>query len=89
MSSTSTAFKIFAASQKLLPSPLYQTFVQTLLTPRIYKDHVDAYRDCGCPCGPAPYPSWIGVTTVPIQPCSLVGYFIKQFGPCNCAPGRW
>lgn len=89
------AIKIAAAMQKSNDVPnapqyaAYQAFVQTLLTPLIYRDHVDAYQQCCCPCGPAPYPAWIGVTTAPIQPCSLVGYFIRQFGSCHCTPGAW
>lgn len=83
-----------AASQKPLEiNPLtystYQAFVQTVLTPRIYQDHVDAYRSCCCPFGPAAYPDWIAVTTVPIQPCSLVGWFIDHFGSCTGTPGAW
>ncbi len=69
--------------------PEYQTLVQSVLTPRIYADHVSAYRSCCCPSGPAAYPDWIGVTTVPIQPCSLVGWFIKRFGSCSGTPGTW
>lgn len=69
--------------------PAYQAFVQSFLTPRIYRDHVDAYHNCCCPSGPAPYPSWIGVTTVPVQPCSLVGLSIRYFGSCHGTPGSW
>jgi hypothetical protein len=84
--------KLLAAARKpeeFLNPVDYQAFVQTTLTPRIYQDHVDAYKSCCCPCGPAPYPAWMGVTTVPIRPCSLVGEAIRQFGPCHCTPGRW
>jgi len=86
--------KAAAAVQKPLEMnpvtyPSYQVFVQSVLTPRIYQDHVDAYRNCCCPSGPAPYLSWMGVTTVPIQPCSLVGDAIKHFGSCHGTPGRW
>lgn len=83
-----------ATSQKgkdnpLLPNyPDYQIFVQTFLTPRIYQDHVDAYANCCCPSGPASYPAWIGVTTVPL-PCSIVGDAIRQFGSCHGTPGSW
>ena len=83
MVATPTWLKVLAASQKLNPA-----FVQAVLTPRIYQDHVDAYRQCCCPCGPAPYPAWIGVTTVPL-PCSAVGAAIRQFGSCHCTPGSW
>lgn len=79
--------KSLAAGQRGLPS--YPAFVQSVLTPRIYRDHVDAYRRCCCPSGPAPYWSWAGVTAVPIQPCSLVGAAIRRFGSCHGTPGRW
>jgi hypothetical protein len=67
----------------------YDVFVQTVLTPRIYQDHVDAYQSCCCPSGPAPYASWVAVTTVPIPVCSLVGWFIDQFGSCHGTKGVW
>jgi hypothetical protein len=83
-----------AASQKVnelnpVTYPAYQAFVQAVLTPRIYQDHVDAYRSCCCPSGPAPYIDWVGVTTIPFQPCSLVGWFIDHFGSCTGTPGAW
>jgi Domain of unknown function (DUF4157) len=86
--------KALAAAEKAqeinpVTYPAYQAFVQTVLTPRIYQDHVDAYRSCCCPFGPAAYPDWIAVTTVPIQPCSLVGWFIDHFGSCTGTPGAW
>jgi hypothetical protein len=68
--------------------PSYQAFVQAFLTPRIYADHVDAYAHCCCPSGPAPYPAWIGVTTVPM-PCAAVGWSIRQYGSCHGTPGAW
>jgi hypothetical protein len=87
-------FKTAAALQKpndnpLLPTyPAYQAFVQTFLTPRVYRDHVDAYAACCCPSGPAAYPAWIGVTAVPL-PCAGVGAAIRQFGSCHGTPGAW
>jgi hypothetical protein len=87
LTATSRWFKLLAAAQKPLPS--YPVFVQTALTPRIYRDHMDAYRACCCTSGPAPYPAWIGVTAVPIQPCSLVGDAIRYFGSCHGTPGAW
>ena len=69
--------------------PEYQVFVQAALTPQIYQDHVDAYRSCCCPYGPAPYWDWIGVTSVPFPPCSLVGWFIRKYGSCTGAPDSW
>ena len=93
LAATPTLVKAAAAALKPLEvNPLtyveYQTTVQALLTPRIYDDHVDAYRDCCCPSGPASYPAWIGVTAAPL-PCYLVGYAIRQFGSCHGTPGRW
>lgn len=87
VAATPAWFKASAAAAKRLPG--YPAFVQTVLTPRIYRDHVDAYRRCCCPSGPAPYWSWIGVTTVPIQPCGLVGTAIRYFGSCHGTPGTW
>ncbi len=81
--------KTLAGTQKAFePSPGYQAFVQTILTPRIYEDHVDAYASCCCPSGPAPYPAWMGVTTIPL-PCVGVGAAIRQFGSCHGIPGAW
>jgi len=68
--------------------PAYQLAVQALLTPRIYDDHVLAYKSCCCPSGPANYAAWIGVTSVRL-PCYIVGYAIRQFGSCHGTPGRW
>lgn len=75
-------------SQEIINPTGYQAFVQLFLTPRIYRDHVDAYRSCCCPSGPAPYPAWIGVTSVPL-PCPAVGASIRQFGSCHGTPGTW
>lgn len=75
-------------TQEVLNPAGYHLFVQAALTPRIYQDHVDAYRSCCCPSGPAAYPAWIGVTTAPL-PCPTVGWSIRQFGSCNGTPGRW
>ena len=92
MAATPTALKLAAAAAKgtawLDPSG-YQLFVQTALTPRIYADHVAAYAGCCCPSGPAPYPAWIGVTTVPIPVCDIVGLTIRWFGSCHGTPGAW
>ena len=93
LAATPTWLKAMVAMQKINDNPatypVYSAFVQTFLTPRIYRDHVDAYSSCCCPSGPAPYPAWIGVTTVPIRPCSLVGLTIRYFGSCHGTPGRW
>jgi hypothetical protein len=92
LGATPAGVKALAASQKVfevVDPPAYQAFVQTTLTPRIYQDHVDAYRNCCCPSTPAPYPAWMGVTSVPIQPCSLVGLTIRYFGSCHGTPGAW
>lgn len=93
LASTPGWLKAAAAAQKPLEDPRtyveYQAFVQTMLTPRIYQDHLDAYAHCCCRHGPAPYIDWIGVTTVPIRPCSRVGHFIRQYGSCHGTPGAW
>lgn len=92
MAATPWWLKAAAAGQKPMETVNYagyQAFVQAMLTPRIYDDHVDAYRTCCCPSGPADYWSWIGVTTIPIQPCSWVGDAIRHFGSCHGTPGRW
>lgn len=86
--------KALAASYKSMEAnpftySSYQVFVQAFLTRRIYQDHVDAYRSCCCPSGPAPYYDWIVVTSVPIPSCDLVGLTIKQFGSCHGTPGAW
>jgi Domain of unknown function (DUF4157) len=78
-----------ATAAKALPPGQYEEWVQAFLTPRIYSDHVDAYRHCCCPHGPAPYPDWMAVTTVPIPSCSLTGWFINHFGSCTGTPGAW
>jgi hypothetical protein len=67
----------------------YKKFVLANLTPVIYKDHVDAYRGCCCPSGPAPYPAWEAVTTIPSPSCDLVGESIKYAGSCHGTPGKW
>lgn len=69
----------------------------TFSTEDIYNDHVRAYRAAGCPCGPASYWAWHGVTNVPLKmlpasmddwvlerlSCSLVEWSIRIFGSCN------
>lgn len=89
LASTPTSLKTAATGAKLVGGLAYEAFVQTALTPRIYQDHVDAYKSCCCPSGPAPYASWIGVTTVPIPSCSLIGHFINKYGSCHGTPGAW
>lgn len=92
LAATPRWLKVMAFSQKPLDNPAtytqYQAFVQAFLTPRFYRDHVDAYRNCCCPSGPAPYPAWIGVSSVPL-PCAAVGWSIRQYGSCHGTPGRW
>jgi hypothetical protein len=94
LAATPAFIKALAVAEKPLESnpllyPAYETFVQTVLAPRIYIDHVDAYSSCCCGSGPAPYPAWVGVTSIPIQPCSLVGLSIRLFGACHAADGSW
>jgi outer membrane protein OmpA-like peptidoglycan-associated protein len=88
--------KTLAASKKYLEASInpldlleYKKFVLANLTPVIYKDHVDAYRGCCCPSGPAPYPAWEAVTTIPSPSCDLVGESIKYAGSCHGTPGKW
>lgn len=95
LASAPTWLKTVAVAAKVNDVPgtpqysVYEAFVQTTLTPRIYQDHVDAYNSCCCPSGPASYPAWVAVTTVPILPCSLVGWNIKNFGNCEGTSGVW
>ena len=67
----------------------YKVWVVKNMTPIIYKDHVDAYASCCCPSGPAPFGAWIGVTTVPLKLCALVGESIELFGSCHGRIGSW
>jgi len=76
-----------AAKQSIIPGH-YEYAVQTALTPRIYGDHTAAYQACGCKGHPAPYPDWIGVTTIPL-PCPAVHRSILLFGPCSGTPNKW
>jgi hypothetical protein len=83
--------KILAAAWKSREDTdpvLYFAFVQLYITPDIYQDHVDAYKNCCCPSGPADYPAWIGVTSIPL-PCGVVGAVIRLFGSCHGNPGIW
>lgn len=94
LTATPAAVKKSAAAAKmasLLPggTAAYEGFVQTVLTPRIYEDHVIAYRDCCCTSGPAPYADWMAVTSIPVPSCSLTGWFIRRFGSCHGTPGTW
>ncbi|HLK56933.1 MAG TPA: DUF4157 domain-containing protein [Chthonomonadaceae bacterium] len=85
-----TAAGLKASSMALPTSPTpYDLFVQTVLTPQIYQDHVDAYRSCCCPSGPAPYVDWMAVTAIPNPVCSLTGWFINRYGSCHGTPGAW
>jgi Domain of unknown function (DUF4157) len=92
LAGTSGWLKALAATQKPLDNPAtyttYQAFVQTALTPHIYRDHVDAYASCCCSSGPAPYLDWVGVTSIPL-PCPVVGAAIRQYGSCHGTPGAW
>jgi len=76
-----------AAKRSIIPGH-YEFAVQTQLTPRIYRDHTDAYKACGCQGRPAPYPDWIGVTTVPL-PCPAVHRSILVFGSCSGVTNKW
>ncbi len=92
LAATPAWLKAMAVAQKAFESgplsTIYHEWVQLFLTPRIYLDHLVAYRSCCCSSGPAPYPAWIGVTTVPL-PCDAVGWSIRTFGSCHGTPGTW
>jgi hypothetical protein len=91
LAATPPALKRTAAAMKPLAVTMpaaYEAFVQSILTPVIYDDHIVAYASCCCPSGPAAYASWIGVTTVPL-PCSTVGWAIRTFGSCHGTSGAW
>jgi hypothetical protein len=68
---------------------VYDAYVLATITPVIYRWHADAYESCCCKLGPAPYPDWIGVTTVNLEDCSVVNEMIDLFGSCHGTPGRW
>ncbi len=90
---TPRAIKLTALAMKpkeISDPPVYHAFVQSVLTPLIYTDHVIAYRDCCCTHGPAPYPAWMAVATIPVIPCSLVGTTIRYLGgSCHGTTGCW
>lgn len=68
----------------------YKAFVLMTLTKPIYDDHVYAYNNCCCTAGPAAYPAWMGVTTIPVYPCSAVGTSIRYGGgSCHGTYGCW
>jgi hypothetical protein len=77
------------ASRDPIDTAVYKQWVVDYLTPRIYADHVAAYRACCCPGTPAPYWAWIGVTTVPPLNCTAVGLSIRAFGSCSNSAGHW
>lgn len=92
LAATPAWLKYIAAGQKPLEVSniaQYEAFVQTFITPRVYADHVYAYRTAGCPSGPAPYPAWIAVTTIPMPP-GTVGLSIRYGGgSCSGDWGEW
>jgi hypothetical protein len=94
VAATPASTKKIAAKYKTLDEfgsptyPFYIWYVLDSLMPRIYSDHVRAYRECCCPSGPADPAAWVGVTTMPL-PCDLIGLAIKYFGSCHGTPGRW
>jgi hypothetical protein len=75
-------------AKALLSAGVYEAWVVSNLTPRIYQDHVDAYAAGCCTSGPAPYEAWVAVTTIP-TPCFAVGLSILQYGSCHGTPGKW
>ena len=67
----------------------YVPWVIRNLTPRIERDHIDAYRAGCCPSGPAPSWAWVGVTTTPL-PCFAVDRAIRYGGgSCHGRRGEW
>lgn len=96
LASAPAPLKALASSKKSLESSLnplkvleYKNFVIENLTPVIFTDHVDAYRSCCCPSGPASFPAWIAVTTIPPLACGPIEESIKWFGSCSGTPGTW
>lgn len=67
----------------------YDAYMVEQITPVIYGWHKEAYAQCCCKGGPAPYDDWIGVTTVDLEDCNLVDAMIDLFGSCDGTPGRW
>ena len=88
MQGTSIFFKAEAVGAKTLPLPAWGAWIAGRFAPKVYKDHVAAYRECCCTSGPAPFPAWVGVSSVPL-PCSVVGDSIRQYGSCHGTPGKW
>ena len=92
LKSTPQSIKDFWSTEKQLEffnkGEYDEHLIQVGLTQRIFQDHVDAYSNCCCPSGPAPFPAWIGVTTIPLT-CKGVGTAIRQFGSCHGTPGAW
>lgn len=96
LAATPSSVKTSAASQKGLETsanPIdtarYKSFVINTITPMVHSDHVFAYRTAGCPSGPASYPAWIGVTTIPM-PAGTVGLSIRWGGgSCSGNLGSW
>ena len=92
LAATPAGVKHWAASMRRYAwiSPVgYNAFVISRLTPRFYNDHVTAYRTAGCPSGPAAYPAWIAVSTIPM-PRGTVGWSIRYGGgSCSGTRGRW
>eukprot|EP01098_Paradermamoeba_levis_P014303 TRINITY_DN6783_c0_g1_i1.p1 TRINITY_DN6783_c0_g1~~TRINITY_DN6783_c0_g1_i1.p1 ORF type:complete len:199 (-),score=56.13 TRINITY_DN6783_c0_g1_i1:258-854(-) len=83
------SFKQKMAQMKNSSNPIqYQTFLQQNFTPLVYKAHVDAYKICCCPSGPAPYITWVGITLVPL-PCPFVWNGVLFAGSCHGTPGKW
>lgn len=87
---TETALSLKAARRPNSLSSMnrYNRWVSSAFVPRIYKDHLDAYRRCGCPAAPAAYPAWEVVVEVPL-PEFFIPLSIQATGSCSGAFGSW
>lgn len=68
----------------------YTRFVKKYIVPKIYADHVAAYRAAGCTSGPAPYWEWRVACTHRFKDCEKMVKRNLQFGgACNKKSGQW
>eukprot|EP01127_Copromyxa_protea_P019510 TRINITY_DN6356_c0_g1_i1.p1 TRINITY_DN6356_c0_g1~~TRINITY_DN6356_c0_g1_i1.p1 ORF type:complete len:177 (-),score=26.40 TRINITY_DN6356_c0_g1_i1:17-547(-) len=67
-------------------NPEYLFWIEKNWVPIAYKVHVDAYRHCCCPKGPAPFWSWqaLMLNYEGIVGCPLIVTAIEGFGKCGC-----
>jgi hypothetical protein len=68
----------------------YEHFVKKNIVPKIYNDHVNAFRKAGCPDGPGAYWEWKIACTREFKNCKrMVRYNLKFGGGCNKEGGSW